>query len=105
MSEGRPAPGYSITKDGKKISDEQIKEWLLEEIEGDEIIRLMKDQLTLLNQGFEENNNQQVVITTKNNKGWIQVSPLEKQPDPRHLALMSYGMKRKEPLSYPLYKL
>ncbi len=35
VSEGRPAPGYSITKDGKKISDEQIKEWLLEEIEGD----------------------------------------------------------------------
>jgi putative transposase len=35
VSEGRPAPGYSIKKDGKKISDEQIKEWLLEEIAGD----------------------------------------------------------------------
>lgn len=35
VSEGRPAPGYSITKDGKKISDEQIKEWLLEAIAGD----------------------------------------------------------------------
>lgn len=35
VSEGRPAPGYSIAKDGKKISDEQIKEWLLEEVAGD----------------------------------------------------------------------
>ncbi|MCM2534377.1 IS3 family transposase [Neobacillus pocheonensis] len=35
VSEGRPAPGYSIKKDGKKISDEQLKEWLLEEIAGD----------------------------------------------------------------------
>jgi putative transposase len=35
VSEGRPAPGYSIKEDGKKVSDEQIKEYLLEEIEGD----------------------------------------------------------------------
>ncbi|MGV3467371.1 MAG: IS3 family transposase [Heyndrickxia sp.] len=35
VSEGRPAPGYSITEDGKKVSDEQIKEWLLEEIAGE----------------------------------------------------------------------
>jgi len=35
VSEGRPAPGYSIKEDGKKVSDEQIKEFLLEEIAGD----------------------------------------------------------------------
>lgn len=35
VSEGRPAPGYSIKKNGKKIPDEQIKEWLLEAIAGD----------------------------------------------------------------------
>jgi putative transposase len=35
ISEGRPAPGYSILVDGKKRSDEQIKEWLLEAIAGD----------------------------------------------------------------------
>ncbi|WP_233269558.1 hypothetical protein [Alteribacillus sp. YIM 98480] len=35
VSEGRPIPGYSFTKKGKNISDEQIKEWLLEEIEGE----------------------------------------------------------------------
>lgn len=35
VSEGRPAPGYSYKEDGQKISDEQIKEFLLEEIAGD----------------------------------------------------------------------
>jgi len=34
-SEGRSAPGYFIQEDGKKVSDEQIKEFLMEEIEGD----------------------------------------------------------------------
>jgi putative transposase len=32
---GRPQPGYSLTQDGKRISDEQLKEWLLELVEGD----------------------------------------------------------------------
>lgn len=35
VSEGRPAPGYSFKEDGQKVSDEQIKEFLLEEIAGD----------------------------------------------------------------------
>lgn len=35
VSEGRPAPGYSIDKGGKRISDEQIKEFLLELIAGE----------------------------------------------------------------------
>ncbi|WP_211297047.1 DDE-type integrase/transposase/recombinase, partial [Paenibacillus castaneae] len=33
---GRPVPGYSFTVTGEKVSDEQIKEWLLELIEGEE---------------------------------------------------------------------
>ncbi len=33
---GRKAPGYSLTKNNKPISDEQIKEWLLELIVGEE---------------------------------------------------------------------
>ncbi|MBE3552624.1 MAG: transposase, partial [Kyrpidia tusciae] len=32
---GRPAPGYSWTREGRKISDEQIKEWIMEAIAGD----------------------------------------------------------------------
>jgi hypothetical protein len=32
---GRPIPGYSWDKRGRRISDEQIKEWLCEAIEGD----------------------------------------------------------------------
>jgi putative transposase len=32
---GRPVPGYSIGENGKKICDEQIKEWISELIDGD----------------------------------------------------------------------
>lgn len=32
---GRPVPGYSYTHDKRKISDEQIKEWIMTEIAGD----------------------------------------------------------------------
>jgi len=32
---GRPVPGYSYTQDGRKVSDEQIKEWIMEAIEED----------------------------------------------------------------------
>lgn len=35
VSKGRPAPGYFIKEDGQKISDEQMKEFLLEENSGD----------------------------------------------------------------------
>jgi putative transposase len=35
-SGGRPVPGYSLNKQNKPISDEQIKEWLLELIAGEE---------------------------------------------------------------------
>ena len=33
---GRPCPGYSLTTSGQKVSDEQIKELLLELVEGEE---------------------------------------------------------------------
>lgn len=35
VSEGRPAPGYSYRKDGVRVADEQIEEWLMELISGD----------------------------------------------------------------------
>ncbi|MCR8936877.1 Tn3 family transposase [Brevibacillus laterosporus] len=60
-----------------------------------EIIQLMKDRLRVLNQGFEDKNNQQVSIITKNNKGWIRVSPLEKQHDPPHLAQIKHEIKNR----------
>ncbi|MGQ9571536.1 MAG: IS3 family transposase [Thermodesulfovibrionales bacterium] len=34
-STGRPKPGYSYTTEGKKVSDEQIKEWLCQMISGE----------------------------------------------------------------------
>jgi putative transposase len=33
---GRPRPGYSMTEAGQKISDEQIQEWLVELVSGEE---------------------------------------------------------------------
>ncbi|MCM3078531.1 hypothetical protein M3558_05410 [Brevibacillus invocatus] len=33
---GRPIPGYSLSKDGQPVSDEQIKEWLSELIADEE---------------------------------------------------------------------
>ncbi|MFF2093584.1 IS3 family transposase [Paenibacillus sp. NPDC058174] len=35
-SKGRPVPGYSLTVTGEQIHDDQIKEWLLELLEGEE---------------------------------------------------------------------
>ncbi|MFC4779648.1 IS3 family transposase, partial [Paenibacillus sp. GCM10023252] len=35
---GRPVPGYSYTHTGEKVSDEQIKEWLSELLEGEECV-------------------------------------------------------------------
>jgi putative transposase len=35
VSEGRPAPGYSVLETGTKVPDEQIQEWLMELIAGD----------------------------------------------------------------------
>jgi len=35
---GRPCPGYSLTVDGRKVCDEQIKEWLVELAEGEEYV-------------------------------------------------------------------
>lgn len=34
---GRPVPGYSLTARGEKVSDEQIKIWLLDLLEGEEL--------------------------------------------------------------------
>lgn len=34
-SGGRPATEYTDTKDGEKVSNEQVKEWLMDAIEGD----------------------------------------------------------------------
>ncbi|MBP1155395.1 hypothetical protein ACVLD2_000693 [Paenibacillus sp. PvR052] len=35
VSEGRPAPGYSLQQDGSKVADAQIEEWLMELVADD----------------------------------------------------------------------
>lgn len=36
VAAGRPVPEYSLTKDGHKVSDSQIQEWLMELVAGEE---------------------------------------------------------------------
>lgn len=32
---GRPATQYTYTQDGRKVSDEQVKDWIMDALEGD----------------------------------------------------------------------
>ena len=55
VQKGRPCPGYSLTQEGRKVSDEQIKEWLMELVEGEEgvygyklLAQCLRDQRGLL---------------------------------------------------------
>ena len=61
----------------------------------EDIILLMKDKFQLLNQGFEVQSNEKVAITTRNNKGWIRVTPLEKQPEPLHVTRIKQEIKNR----------
>ncbi|HDR6319023.1 TPA: Tn3 family transposase [Bacillus thuringiensis] len=60
-----------------------------------DIIQLMKDKLHLLNQGLGDQSNEKVAITSKNNKGWIKVTPLEKQPEPPHVTMLKEEVKNR----------
>ncbi|MFD0769144.1 Tn3 family transposase [Bacillus sp. CGMCC 1.60114] len=59
------------------------------------ITQLMKDKLHLLNQGFDDKSNDKVSITSRNNKGWIRVTPLEKQPEPPHLSMIKQEIRNR----------
>jgi TnpA family transposase len=61
----------------------------------EDIIQLMKDKLHLLNQGLEDQSNEKVAITTRNNKGWIRVTPLEKQIEPPHVMRIKQEIKNR----------
>jgi len=58
-----------------------------------DIIGIMKEKLSLLHEGFENKSNDKIAITTRNNKGWIRASPLEKQIEPRHVAKIKQEIK------------
>lgn len=60
-----------------------------------DIIQLMKDKLHLLNQGFEKKSNDKIAITSRNNKGWIRVTPLDKQPEPPHLPMIKQEIRNR----------
>ncbi|WCK52538.1 IS3 family transposase [Aneurinibacillus sp. Ricciae_BoGa-3] len=52
-SEGREAPGYSVQQDGTKVSDEQIKEWLMEAVAGDGFAYGYRKLTVLLRRQYE----------------------------------------------------
>ncbi len=61
----------------------------------DDIKQLMKEKLFMLHQGLEDKSNEKVAISTKNNKGWIRVTPLDKQPEPPHVLRIKQEIKNR----------
>jgi putative transposase len=53
VKRGRPYPGFSETTGGKRVSDEQIEEWLMEAIEGEEGIYGYKKLTHYLRETYE----------------------------------------------------
>ncbi|KIL73923.1 Tn3 family transposase [Bacillus badius] len=60
-----------------------------------DIKQLMKDKLHMLHQGLEDKSNEKVAISAKNNKGWIRVTPLDKQPEPPHVLRIKQEIKNR----------
>lgn len=44
-----------------------------------DIIQIMKSKLNMLHERFENKSNTKVAITSRNNKGWFKINPLDKQ--------------------------
>ncbi|WP_305927772.1 Tn3 family transposase [Bacillus mycoides] len=58
-----------------------------------QVVQTMKEKLNMLNQGLEDKINQKIKIITKNKKGWIRVTPLDKQPEPQSLVQIKNKIK------------
>ena len=62
IKRGRPFPGFSETLDGQRISDEQIEEWLMEAIEGEEGVYGYKKLTQYLNKEHDLKINKKKVM-------------------------------------------
>ncbi|MED3330298.1 Tn3 family transposase [Bacillus thuringiensis] len=58
-----------------------------------DIMQIMKNKLNMLHEGLESGSNTKVVITSKNNKGWLKVTPLDKQVVPPHLPMIKQEIR------------
>ncbi|MED3275818.1 hypothetical protein P4372_30925, partial [Bacillus thuringiensis] len=58
-----------------------------------DIMQIMKNKLNMLHEGLESGSNTKVVITSKNNKGWLKVTPLDKQVVPPHLPMIKQDIR------------
>nr|WP_261978656.1 DUF4158 domain-containing protein [Bacillus cereus] len=58
-----------------------------------DIMQIMKNKLNMLHEGLESGSNTKFVITSKNNKGWLKVIPLDKQVVPPHIPMIKQGIR------------
>ncbi len=95
---GRPTPGYSYTKAGKKISDEQIKEWLCKLISSDGFPYGYRKLTICLKEDYNLIINHKKVYRLCKELNILRPQRTITQRHPKHLAkketisaLMSYG--------------
>ncbi|MHA7139895.1 IS3 family transposase [Rossellomorea arthrocnemi] len=83
---GRPIPGYSRTKKGKKVKDTKIKEYLLRLIEGEEAVYGYRKLTKSLREVYHLNINKKKVYRLCNELDILMPQRKKKQKYPRKLA-------------------
>lgn len=86
VKRGRPSPGYSLTTANRKVSDEQIKEWLLELAEGEEHIYGYRLLAECLRRDHQLILNHKKAYTLCKELGLLQKRRQPKTKPPRRLA-------------------
>ena len=86
VKRGRPYPGFSVTLSGKKIPDEQIEEFLMEAIEGEEGVYGYKKLTNYLRQEHELTINKKKVMRLCRKLGILLPVRHAPSPYPRRLA-------------------
>lgn len=83
---GRPSPGYSLTTTNQKVSDEQIKEWLMELAEGEEYVYGYRLLAECLRRDHQLILNHKKAYALCKELGLLQKQRLPKTKHPRKLA-------------------
>ncbi|WP_183186371.1 IS3 family transposase, partial [Brevibacillus agri] len=83
---GRPIPGYSLSKDGQPVSDEQIKEWLSELIADEESAYGYRKLTVCLRRDHQLVINKKKVYRLLKEEELLQPQRQKKRKHPRKLA-------------------
>lgn len=86
VREGRDIPGYSVQMNGKKVSDEQIKEWLMESVEGDGYAYGYRKLTVLLRRDYQLIINKKKVYRLCKELGILRPQRQKREKHPRKLA-------------------